>query len=91
MFWVLFTFQNLTKITPTGHILDSNGLISLKLCVAMDKWLISVKNFGCFGMCRVKNDVSVVRNSSKRQIFSVPPLWFTAKMTSKVYVEPTWG
>ena len=39
-------------------------------------------NFGRFGMFRVKkNGVSVVRKSSKTPIFSVPPLWFTAKMT----------
>ena len=46
-----------------GYILDSNSQIRLKLCVAMVKWLISVKNsknspifanFGCFGMYRVK-------------------------------------
>jgi hypothetical protein len=75
-----------------GYILDSNGLISLKVSVAMGKWMISVKNsknslifanFGCFCMFRVKkNNVSVVRNGSKRPIFRVPPLWFTAKMTS---------
>ena len=27
-----------------GHILDSNGLINLELCVATEKYLISVKN-----------------------------------------------
>ena len=56
-------FQNLAKMSLKGYILDSNGQISLKLCVAMGKWLISVKNsknslifanFGCFGMFRVK-------------------------------------
>ena len=43
-------------------ILDSNGLINLKLCTAMEKWLISVKtvnslifaNFGRFGMFKGK-------------------------------------
>ena len=56
-------FQNLAKMSLKGYILDSNGQIHLKLCVAMGKWLISVKNsknslifanFGCFGMFRVK-------------------------------------
>merc|ERR1711947_62821 len=56
-------FQNLAKMSLKGYILDSNGLISLKLSVAMGKWMISVKNsknslifanFGCFCMFRVK-------------------------------------
>ena len=56
-------FQNLAKMSLKGYILDSNGLIGLKLSVAMGKWMISVKNsknslifanFGCFCMFRVK-------------------------------------
>ena len=45
-----------------GHILDSNGLISRILCVAMQKWPISVKNSktAVLACLRVKNDVSVV-------------------------------
>ena len=42
-FWELLFSQNLAKISLKGHTLDSNGLISLKLCDAMGKWLISVK------------------------------------------------
>ena len=48
-FWGVFTsvltfFQNLGKMDLNGHILDSNGLISLKFSVVMQKWLISLKN-----------------------------------------------
>ena len=75
-FWELLFSQNLAKISLKGHTLDSNGLISLKLCDTMEKWLISVKTVKI-----QTNDVSVVQKNSKRPIFSVPPLWFTAKRT----------
>ena len=75
-FWELLFFQNFAKISLKGHTLDSNGLICLKLCDAMGKWLNSVK------IVKIRTiDVSVVQKNSKRPILSVPPLWFTAKRT----------
>ena len=72
-------FQNLAKMSLKGYILDSNGQISLKLCVAMGKWLISVKNsknslifanFGCFGMFRVKKTTFPLSEIAQKGQFS---------------------
>ena len=66
-------------MSPKGYILDSNGQISLKLCVAMGKWLISVKNsknslifanFGCFGMFRVKKTTFPLSEIAQKGQFS---------------------
>ena len=75
-----------------GYILDSNGQISLKLCVAMGKWLISVKNsknslifanFGCFGMFRVKKTTFPLSEMAQKGQFSGShPYGSGAKMTS---------
>ena len=71
--------SNLAKMSLNGHMLDSNGLINLKLCVAMEKWLISVKNsknslifanFGCFGMFRVKKMTFPLSEKAQKGQFS---------------------
>ena len=72
-------FQNLAKMSLKGYILDSNGLISLKLSVAMGKWMISVKNsknslifanFGCFCMFRVKKITFPLSEMAQKGQFS---------------------
>jgi len=72
-------FQNLAKMSLKGYILDSNGLISLKLSVAMGKWMISVKNsknslifanFGCFCMFRVKKMTFPLSEKAQKGQFS---------------------
>ena len=85
-------FQNLAKMSLKGYILDSNGLISLKLSVAMGKWMISVKNsknslifanFGCFGMFRVKKMTFPLSEIAQKGQFSGShPYGSGAKMTS---------
>ena len=85
-------------MSPKGHILDSNGPKSLKLCVTMGKLLISVKNsknslicanFGCFGMFRVKKMMYLLSKKVDKAHFQRPIPMVYSKNDFKFWVRTT--
>ena len=85
-------FSKFGHNNPKGHILDSNGLSSLKVYVAIGKQLISVKNskyslifgnFGYFGKCRVKKRCFLCPTKLEKANFQRP----NPMVYSKTYFE----